>query len=312
MEDINKKKSNHLTKKIIIITGATGSGKSAYAVELAKKINGVIINADSMQIYKQIPIISAQPNDTNTQNIGHYLYGFVDIFDTKNVYSVGKYLNDLKNTITHIKTNNPEKTPIIAGGTMLYIDAIINGLNIIPEIKSDVKDYVKNKYSNKNTEQIFQDLKKLDEKYANIVDKNNPQRVTRGIEVKLSTGKSIIDFWNKKEEKSIFNDYEIQKFVIDMPRNLLYDRINYRFDEMLKHEALDEVFLIYKHCLENNVDYNKLPKAIGLKEFFEFFDKKTSLEAAISSAKQHSRNYAKRQITWFRNRFKDFQKICFN
>ena len=309
MEDINKKKNNHLTKKITIITGATGSGKSAYAVELAKKINGVIINADSMQIYKQIPIISAQPSHIETQDINHYLYGFVDIFDTKNVYSVGKYLNDLKNTITQIKTNDPEKTPIIVGGTMLYIDAIINGLNIIPEIKSDVKDYVKNKYSNKNAEQIFQDLKKLDEKYANIVDKNNPQRVIRGIEVKLSTGKSITDFWNNQEEKSIFNDYEIQKFVIDVPRNLLYDKINNRFDKMLELGALEEVFTVYKYCHENNIDYTKLPKAIGLKEFFDFFDKKMSLETAISGAKQHSRNYAKRQMTWFRNRFTDFQKI---
>ena len=298
--------------KIIIITGATGSGKSKFAVELAKEINGVVINADSMQIYKQIPIISAQPSVKSMQNINHYLYGFVDIFDLNDAYSVGRYLDDLRNVVKKIKYNDAGKTPIIVGGTMLYIDAIINGLSKIPEVKKDVKEYVEHKFSQKSTSEIFDELKKIDEKYAEVVDKNNPQRLIRAIEVKLSTGMSIMDFWQLSKEIPIFCEYEMQKMIIDIQRDVLYERINNRFDEMIKNGALNEALIVYENCIKNGIDCRKLPKAIGLHEFFDFFEEKTSLEMAISNAKQYSRNYAKRQLTWFRRRFKDFAKVNIN
>lgn len=294
-------------KNIIIITGATGSGKSSIAIDLAKKNNGIIINADSMQIYKQIPIITAQPDEKDLSQVKHLLYGFVDIFDTKNIYSVGKYLSDLQQTIQDIEVNEPDKIPIIVGGTMLYIDAILHGLSEMPTISEDIKKEIRNKYKKKTANEIFEDLKKIDKEYAKIVDKNNPQRLIRGIEVKLSTGMSITEFWKKNKQQSLFKDYNIKKIIVDLPREKLYERINNRFDIMLKNGALKEAKKIYDQCNLQGFKHQDIPKAIGLHEFFDYFDGKISLETAIDKAKQLSRNYAKRQLTWHRHHYKDFE-----
>ena len=187
---------NHIVKNCIIITGATGSGKSKYAIELAKKINGVIINADSMQIYKHIPIITAQPTENDKREVEHYLYDFLNI--DNQTYSVGKYLIDLKCTLDKLQKINPSKTPIIVGGTMLYIDAIVNGLSKIPEIPEKIAQNVREMYNHKTTEQLFQELERVDYPYSKVVDASNPHRILRGIEIKLGTGKSILDFWQDK------------------------------------------------------------------------------------------------------------------
>jgi len=297
-------------KNIIIITGATGSGKSKLAIEIAKNNNGEIINADSMQIYKQIPIISAQPNEEEKKIINHHMYGFLDITKTSFNYSVGNYLHDLQNTIKTIIDKN--KTPIIVGGTMLYIDAIINGINEIEDIKQEIKKEVEEKFNNKQTNEIFDFLQSIDEKYAKIVDKNNKARLIRGIEVKLSSGKSIIDFWDKKNKNFFTDEFNFDKYIIEIQREKLYERINQRFDKMLDLGAIDEIKNLFKQCKVKNIDLNKIPKAIGLHEFFDYFENKISLEKAIELSKQHSRNYAKRQLTWFRNRFQDFKKIQIN
>ncbi len=299
---------NKNNKNIIIITGATGSGKSSFALKLAQKINGVIINADSMQIYKQIPIISAQPSEIEKTNIKHYLYGFVDIF-SKNKYSVGEYLLDLKDILEKIDKKKEQKIPIIVGGTMLYISSILSGLSEIPEISDDIKNNIRIKYKNKTAEEMFDELKKVDAKYAKIVDKNNPHRILRGLEVKLSTGLSIIDFWNKKKQKSLLENYNVKKIIIDTQRDELYERINRRFDEMLKNNVLDEVKQIYNYATDKKINIQSIPKAIGLHEFFKYFDKKISMEATVDKIKQLSRNYAKRQLTWHKKYFHDFKKI---
>ena len=302
-------------KQAIIITGATGSGKSKYAVELAKKINGIIVNCDSMQIYKQIPILSAQPNQDEQHKINHLMYGFVDIFNgvkkEKNVYSVGNYLTDLKQTLQNISQLDKKKTPIIVGGTMLYIESILNGLNAIPEIDAKIRENIRDKYKHKNIAELFEDLEKIDKNYANIVDNKNYQRILRGIEVKLATGKSIIEFWQKQKHNNFFTDnYDLKKILIQTDREKLYNNINKRFDKMVELGAIDEAKLIYDRCLNDNIDYTKLPKAIGMHRFFEYFRGVISLDVAIDKSKQESRNYAKRQMTWFRNRFKDFSNIA--
>lgn len=299
---------NKNNKNIVIITGATGSGKSSFALKLAQKINGVIINADSMQIYKQIPIISAQPSEIEKTNIEHYLYGFVDIF-SKNKYSVGEYLLDLKNILEEINKNKEQKIPIIVGGTMLYISSILNGLNEIPKISDHIRNNIRIKYKDKTTEEMFDELKKVDVKYAKIVDKNNPHRILRGLEVKLSTGLSIIDFWNKKKHKSLLEDYNVKKIIIDIQRDELYKRINRRFDEMLKNNVLDEAKQIYDYATDKKINLQSIPKAIGLHELFEYFGKKMSMETIVNKIKQLSRNYAKRQLTWHKKYFNDFEKI---
>ena len=310
----NLKSLNNLNikkHKIIIITGATGSGKSAYAVKLAQEINGVIINADSMQIYRQIPILSAQPTITERAGVQHYLYGFCDIFDTKTNYSVGRYLLDLKRIVEIIMNSEKNIIPIIVGGTMLYIDAIVNGLNVMPEIPIEVKSAIRKQYADFTTEELYNELLKIDDVYAKIIDKNNPQRILRGIEVKVATGKSLSEFWAKRRCLLTFdnNEYALQKLIITLPREILYDRINKRFDKMIGGGALEEARTIYDYCHRNEFLLCNLPKAIGLHNFFDYFNKKISLDYAIELSKQESRNYAKRQLTWFRNRFSDFTQI---
>ncbi len=296
-------------KNIVIITGATGSGKSNFALKLAKKINGVIINADSMQIYKQIPILTAQPSKLDKSQIQHYLYSFVDIFDIQSTYSVGKYLFDLKNILQKI---DKDKIPIIVGGTMLYITSILEGLNEIPEINEEIRKEIREKYKKKTTKEIFEDLLKIDEKYSKIVDKNNPQRMLRGIEVKLSTKKSIVDFWSNKKQKPLLENYNVKKILISPTREEIYSKINNRFNEMLKNGLIEEMKKIYKDCNDKNINKKCMPKAIGLQEFFDYFDGKITLDAMTEKTKQLSRNYAKRQLTWFKKKFENFEKIDCN
>ena len=286
-------------KKVIIVTGATGSGKSAYAIDLARKINGVIINADAMQIYKHIPIITAQPNIDDRNLVNHYLYSFLEL-DNKS-YSVGQYIKDLQQTLSFLKQSFPEKTPIIVGGTMLYVDAIINGLNTIPDIKQDIRDGVRNKYKNATAEDIFADLQKIDYEYANIVDRHNKQRLLRGIEVKLSTGKSILDFWKEKKNSVFDKEYCFEKQIVIIDREKLYHRINDRVDAMLKDGLLEEVEGVKTIMTEKNISQQQLPKAIGLNHLLDYLNNKITLNVAIDLMKKDSRHYAKRQITWWRN-----------
>ena len=300
---------NHIVKKCIIITGATGSGKSKYAIELAKKINGVIINADSMQIYKHIPIITAQPTENDKREVEHYLYDFLNI--DNQTYSVGKYLIDLKCTLDKLQKINPSKTPIIVGGTMLYIDAIVNGLSKIPEIPEKIAQNVREMYNNKTTEQLFQELERVDYPYSKVVDASNPHRILRGIEIKLGTGKSILDFWQDKKDNIFEKDYTFEKYILNIEREKLYARIDTRFDKMIEEGAIEEAKNV-KKMIENDIlDKTSLPKAIGLQHLLDYLDKKITLETAIELSKRDSRHYAKRQITWFNNRFNDFKEIKF-
>lgn len=288
-------------KNVIIITGATASGKSAIALKIAKEKNGVIINADSMQIYKYIPIITAQPSQEDKKDIQHYLYGFVEL-DDKN-YSVGRYLQDLKNTLDFLKTNEPDKTPIIVGGTMLYISSIINGISRIPEIDVNIRNELRKKYENCSVSRIFADLQKIDREYSLVVDVNNPVRIIRGIEVKLSTGQSILDFWRMKNQNIFDSEYCFEKYIVKISREQLYDKINTRFDKMIDDGLLDEIKKV------NSMKLNYLPNAIGLKHMINFINGRITIDTAIDLSKKDSRNYAKRQITWFNNKFKDFIQI---
>lgn len=286
-------------KRIIIITGPTGSGKSSYAIQLAQKINGVIINADSMQIYRHLPIITAQPDNKDIKLVNHYLYGFLELNDKS--YSVGQYIKDLEKTLSSLKQLYPEKTPIIVGGTMLYVDTIINGLNSIPEIKIEIRDNIRKKYQYKTVESIFADLQKIDKQYSNIVDKHNRQRIMRGIEIKLSTGKSILDFW-KEEKNNIFKkDYFFETQIVLLERNILYKRINDRVDFMLKNGLLEEVHNVKTIMIEQNISQNQLPKVIGLNYMLDYINKKITIDLAVDLMKKDSRHYAKRQITWWKN-----------
>ena len=295
-----------MKKRAVIITGATGSGKSDYAIQLAKRENGVIVNVDCMQIYQQIPVLSAQPTELEKSQVQHFLYGFFDIKNYyKNPYSVGQYLQDLQQVLFEISNTMPDKLIILVGGTMMYVEAILKGLSEVPMIDENVRQAVREKFQNMPVEDAFAELLKIDERYAKIIDKSNKQRILRALEVVLSTGKSILDFWAKDDNKgTLLRDFEVKKYVKQIDRDELYKRIDARFDKMMQFGALEEARALYEFGKNHN-----LPKAIGLYELFEYFDGKISLDVAIEKAKQNSRHYAKRQLTWMRNRFNDFEVL---
>lgn len=303
-----------MSRRGIIITGATGSGKSKRALEMAEDINGagrscVVINCDAMQIYKELPIITAQPDAADTAKTEHLMYGFRSIFEEEK-YSVGKYLQDLRATIDGL---NGDCIPIIVGGSMMYVEAIIEGIDEIPEIDAAQLVKMRNFFEKKSTKDLFQILLKKDKKYADfLIEKdaeNNRQKVTRALEVVSATGKSIMDFWGNK--RKLFNDFQFEKYITNLDRERLYEKINKRFDKMLLEGALEEVKTVHEKAKKNNYEEvkKKLPKVIGLREFFDYFDGLITLDTAIEEAKQASRRYAKRQLTWFRNRFISFETI---
>ena len=298
---------------IVVLTGATGSGKSKIALNWAKKCNGVIVNADAMQIYKYIPIITAQPSEQDKNTVSHFMYGFQELYDK---YSVGKYLQDLQQTLSQIDTNGKYENVIIVGGTMMYISAIIDGLSAIPDIPEDFSREVYEKYSDLNVEKLYQELLNIDPEYAGVVDKNNPHRILRGIVVKSFTGKSILNFWKKETKNQILDGRRTKFYIVNHPRDVLYERINSRFDSMVENGLLDEIRNIDSLVKTQNID-NKLsiqdkplPKAIGLQHMLDYINGRIGFSVAVELAKRDSRHYAKRQMTWFRNKFSGlFQEV---
>jgi tRNA dimethylallyltransferase len=269
----------------------------------------VIINCDAMQIYKELSIITAQPDAADMAKTEHLMYGFRSIFEEEK-YSVGKYLHDLRTTIDGL---SGDCIPIIVGGSMMYVEAIIEGIDEIPEIELAQLVEMRNFFEKKSTKELFQILVEKDKKYADfLINKDastNRQKVTRALEVVGATGKSIMDFWGNK--RKLFNDFQFEKYITSLDREKLYEKINKRFDKMLVEGALEEVKTVHEKAKKSNYEEVKkaLPKVIGLRELFDYFDGLITLDTAIEEAKQVSRRYAKRQLTWFRNRFISFETI---
>ena len=280
--------------KVIVITGPTASGKSSLGIEVAKKLDGVVISADSMQIYKGLDVGTAKVTKLEADGIKHEL---IDIAEVTEKFSVSDYKKMCYEKIDEVLTKG--KVPIIVGGTGLYINAIVNNMSFeekdLEKLES-VKAKLLELTENKTPDELYDILVRLDEKSALNIDKNNTRRVLRAIELSLlGTKKSSLDekqdLWNKNESK-----YNFITFFVDMPRDLLYDRINKRVDLMVETGVLDETKMLYEY---KNSAITAL-QAIGYKEFFEFLEGSKSLEECKELLKQKSRNYAKRQITWFK------------
>lgn len=277
---------------VFVIVGATATGKSSLAVELAKKVNGEIISADSMQIYKNLDVGTAKVTSEEMESVTHHMLDIKEIIES---YSVAEYKEECYNKIEEII--NKGKTPIIVGGTGLYINAVVNNMSFAKEEENNID----NKYENTSLEELIQILKELDSESLNTIDINNKKRVIRAIEM---AEKGILksdmtaknDLWNANE-----TPYDFLVIYIDMPRDILYDRIEKRIDLMDKEKLLKESKLVYdiKHLSVGPV------QAIGYKEFFEYFDETKTLEECIELLKLNSRHYAKRQETWFKKLNKD-------
>ena len=288
-----------LKSKIILIAGPTSSGKSNFAIKIAKQINGEIINADSMQVYKQLKILTARPKKEDLNKAKHHLYGFIDV---KKNYSTGEWLKILLKKIKDIKKNN--KIPIVVGGTGLYFKALTDGLVKIPNVPARVRNKVRLVQKKLGQKNFYKKLLKLDPLVKNKIEKNDIQRSIRAYEIKDYTKVSIIS-WFQKTRKHISSD-EFVKFYIDYPRELLINRINSRVDSMFEEGAIDEVRRFRK--LKVNKE-NSSNKVIGIKEISNFLDKQCSLEQAKELIAIKTRQYAKRQATWARGQMKSWQKI---
>ena len=288
-----------LKSKIFLIYGPTSSGKSNFAIKLAKKINGEIINADSMQVYKELKILSARPLTKNYDKIKHHLYGFQSV---KKDYSTGQWLILAIKKISEIKKRN--KTPIVVGGTGLYFKALTEGIVKIPNIPSQLRSKVR--FSNKSlgNKKFYKKLLKLDPKSKNRISATDTQRLIRAYEVKLFTKKSLYDWFDKT--KSIFDKNDFYKICIDFPRDDLIKKIFDRTQNMIKNGAISEVKKLLKLKIPKKRTANK---AIGINEIKDFIDKKIQIEELIDKISIKTRQYAKRQTTWSRGNMRDWNKI---
>ncbi|MBR1943717.1 tRNA (adenosine(37)-N6)-dimethylallyltransferase MiaA [bacterium] len=270
--------------KVIAVVGPTASGKTAMAIELAKKMNGEVVSADSRLVYRGFNIAAAKPTIEERQGIPHHM---IDIVEPEYDYSVGDYYKDAKKVIFEILSRN--KTPIIAGGTGLYFRILLENYNL-PEAETDYE--LRKELELKEKEELLAELKNVDSITFERVKDSNKRRIIRALELIKTLGKPLSKI-DLQKEPEFDVDWRMPEIV---SREWLYDRINKRVDIMLKEGIVEETKnLIAKHGrIKNIVD------TIGYKEIIEYIDGNMSLDEALDKLKQHSRNYAKRQLTWFR------------
>jgi tRNA dimethylallyltransferase len=288
-----------LKSKIILISGPTASGKSNFSIKLAKKINGEIINADSMQVYKELKILSARPNLKDYQSIKHHLYGFHSV---KNNFSTGDWL---KNAIKKIKeVRRKKKIPIFVGGTGLYFKALIEGLVSIPNIPIRFRNKIRNLHKNLGQKKFYQKLIKLDPYSKEKINPTDTQRSIRAYEVKQFTKKSLYDWF--ENTKSSFEKEDFFKIYIDYPREELIQRIGKRTEQMIKIGAINEVKRFIKLKVRKDKSVNK---AIGIYEIKEYLEKRNDMSEVIEKISIKTRQYAKRQSTWARGNMMSWLKL---
>ncbi len=288
-----------LKSKIILISGPTASGKSELAIKFAKKINGEIINADSMQVYQELKILTARPVKENYNKIKHHLYGFQSV---KKEFSTGQWLKLVKKKIKEIRNKN--KIPILVGGTGLYFKALTDGLVKIPKIPNTIRNKIRSKQKQMGQKKFYLKLLKLDKFVKNKIVSTDIQRSLRAYEVIYFTKKSIFEWY--KKTKSQYKIDEFLKIYIDYPKEILVNKISKRVDQMIKDGAVEEVQNFEKLNLKSD---NNLYKVIGIREIKDFIDKKTSLKEMKLNIVIKTRQYAKRQRTWFRGQMNDWQKF---
>ena len=286
-------------KKIILIAGPTASGKSNLSIRIAKKINGEIINADSMQIYKEFSILSSRPSPIDEKKIKHHLYGILPV---KKYFSVVNWLILVKKKVNEIIKK--KKIPIIVGGTGLYFKAVTKGIGKIPEINLKFRKKIRDLHSKIGQKEFYKKLILIDPKSKKNISPEDKQRSIRAYEVKLFTKKSLYDWFSNT--KSDFLDYDLRKFYIDIPRDILLKKIEKRTNSMLKNNCIDEVKNFLRFKIDKSLTSNKL---IGVKEINDYLDGFNNLKQTKELINIRTRQYAKRQNTWSRGHMKLWNKV---
>lgn len=271
-------------KTLIVITGPTGVGKTETTLRIAEHFNVPVINADSRQIFSEIPIGTAAPTAEQQQRVQHY---FVGNHHLEDYYSASLYEQDVLNII------NSQHTPIslLSGGSMMYIDAVCNGIDDIPTILPEIREDMMRRLETEGLEQMCNLLRELDPEHWNIVDRNNPRRVIHALEICIQTGKTYTSFRSNTIKERPFN---IIKVGLNRDRDELYNRINQRVLDMIEEGMIEEALQVYPKRTLNSLN------TVGYKELFEYLDGLTTLDETIFKIQSNTRRYARKQLTWYK------------
>lgn len=270
---------------LIVVTGPTAVGKTALCIDIAKHYGIPIINADSRQIYRELRIGTSTPTEEQLRNVKHYFVGSISIDD---YYNASMYEQDVLALLNQFKQSPIQ---LLTGGSMMYIDAVCNGIDDIPTVREDIREEMKRRYAEEGLEALCEDLKRLDPEHYAVVDKQNHRRVIHALEICYQTGTTYTSF-RKQEKKQ--RPFQIVKIGLNRDREELYQRINQRVDQMMEDGLLDEV-----RSLQDKRSNNAL-NTVGYKEMFTYLDGTWSLEEAVERMKGNTRRYARKQLTWFK------------
>lgn len=275
-------------KKLLVLVGPTGVGKTEIALRLADTFHIPIINADSRQIFREIPIGTAAPTQEQLSRATHYFVGNHSISD---YYSASMYEQDVMALLSKLEHNNGSFTALLTGGSMMYIDAVTHGIDDIPTVDDNTRIWMKERLAKEGLPTLVEELKALDPEHWAIVDKQNPRRVVHALEICHMTGKTYTSF-RKNEKKQ--RPFDAIKIGINRPREELYSRINKRVEEMVANGFVDEAQRMYSMRHLNALN------TVGYKELFEYFDGTITLEEAVMKIQSNTRRYARKQLTWFK------------
>ena len=273
---------------LIVITGPTAVGKTELCLRIAEKFNIPVINADSRQIFRGMQIGTAAPSPDQGKRVRHY---FVDLHELDEYYNASMYEQDVMKLLYSMFKDKDNAIALLTGGSMMYIDAVCNGIDDIPTISDEVRLLYKQRLEKEGLTTLLQELKVKDPQYYDFVDKNNPRRVVHGLEICHQTGRTYSSFRVKEKKQRPFR---IIKIALNRDREELYSRINRRVDEMIENGMVEEARLLLPYRSLNALN------TVGYKELFRFFDGEWTMEEAIERIKGNTRRYARKQLTWYK------------
>lgn len=281
--------------KLIVVAGPTASGKTSYSIQLAQKLGTVILSADSRQFYKEMSIGTAAPTEDELRQVKHYFVHHISIEDN---YDVADYERDAISLLNQLFKQY--ESVILTGGSGLFIDAVCNGIDPMPDVEPEIREKVENLLREGGLKAMQEEVQRLDPEYFALVDQQNPRRLQRCLEICYQTGNTFTSF---RQRQTVQRDFEIEKYALLWNREELIRRIDLRVDLMMKQGLLDEARSLYPKRQLNALN------TVGYKELFDYFDGKCTLEETVEQIKIHTRQYAKRQMTWLR-KDNSYQWIC--